>query len=147
MSPVEPAVPAVPASPSEITFHIFPTDCDMLGHLNHATMLGFLERARWAAFEHTLSLQQVLSAPVIPVVRQVDIGYPAQMPLGADLTVRSGILKVGNTSFTVRQEARNAATGVVVAEANLVIVAIDRQGKPVRVPDAWIATMAIWPAP
>ena len=32
----------------EVTFHIYPTDCDMLGHLNHATMLSFLERARWA---------------------------------------------------------------------------------------------------
>ena len=31
----------------EVRFHIYPTDCDMLGHLNHATMLNFLERARW----------------------------------------------------------------------------------------------------
>ena len=35
----------------EVTFHIYPTDCDMLGHLNHATMLNFLERARWALLE------------------------------------------------------------------------------------------------
>jgi hypothetical protein len=36
----------------EVTFHIYPTDCDMLGHLNHATMLNFLERARGHCSNH-----------------------------------------------------------------------------------------------
>ena len=26
----------------EVVFHIYPADCDMLGHVNHATMLAFL---------------------------------------------------------------------------------------------------------
>ena len=30
----------------EVVFHVYPADCDMLGHVNHATMLAFLERAR-----------------------------------------------------------------------------------------------------
>ena len=35
----------------EVVFHVYPADCDMLGHVNHATMLAFLERARWELFE------------------------------------------------------------------------------------------------
>jgi len=35
----------------EVVFHIYPADCDMLGHVNHATMLAFLERARWELLE------------------------------------------------------------------------------------------------
>ena len=35
----------------EVVFHVYPADCDMLGHVNHATMLGFLERARWELLE------------------------------------------------------------------------------------------------
>lgn len=25
--------------------HVYPTDCDMLGHVNHATLITFLEHA------------------------------------------------------------------------------------------------------
>ena len=131
----------------EVVFHIYPTDCDMLGHLNHASMLGFLERARWALFDHSLTAEALMRTPVFPVVRHVDIGYRAQTLPGEDLAVRSGILKVGTTSYTIRQEARKLDGGELVAEANLVIVAIDRSGKPVPVPDAWKTDMPAWPQP
>ena len=62
----------------EVTFHIYPTDCDMLGHLNHATMLSFLERARWALLEPQINLRDWTRQPVYSVVRHVDIGYLAQ---------------------------------------------------------------------
>ncbi|HEU4990283.1 MAG TPA: thioesterase family protein [Gemmatimonadaceae bacterium] len=130
---------------SETIFHIYPTDCDMLGHLNHASMLGFLERARWALFDHRMSAQELMRQPVFPVVRHVDIGYRAQTLPGEDLAIRSGILRIGNTSYTIRQEARNVRTGELVAEANLVIVAIDRAGKPVAVPESWKTNMPAWP--
>lgn len=135
----------MPDTLPEVVFHIYPTDCDMLGHLNHATMLGFLERARWALFDHRMSAQEVVRQPVFPVIRHVDIGYRAQTLPGEDLAIRSGILKLGTTSYTVRQEARNLATGALVAEANIVIVAINRQGQPVPVPDEWKTTMPGWP--
>lgn len=130
----------------EVVFHIYPTDCDMLGHLNHATMLGFLERARWALFDQRVSAQDVVRQAVFPVIRHVDIGYRAQMLPGEDLAIRSGILKIGTTSYTVRQEARNVSTGVLVAEANIVIVAINRAGTTEPVPADWIATMPAWPS-
>jgi YbgC/YbaW family acyl-CoA thioester hydrolase len=130
---------------SETVFHIYPTDCDMLGHLNHASILGFLERARWAMFDHRLNPHEMMRQPAFPVVRHVDIGYRAQTLPGDDLAVRSGILRVGNTSLTIRQEARNLASHQLVAEAKLVVVAIDRAGKPVPVPDAWTADMPAWP--
>ena len=31
--------------------HIYPSDCDSVGHGNHAHMLTLLERARWSALE------------------------------------------------------------------------------------------------
>ncbi|HVB31907.1 MAG TPA: thioesterase family protein [Gemmatimonadaceae bacterium] len=131
----------------EAVFHIYPTDCDMLGHLNHATMLGFLERARWALLEHHMTAHEMVRQPVFPVVRHVDIGYLAQTLPGEDLVIRSGIVRVGNTSYTVRQEARKAGTAELVAEASLVIVAIDRSGVPVAVPGEWKAMMPAWEPP
>lgn len=129
----------------EVVFHIYPTDCDMLGHLNHASMLVFMERARWAAFEHLLPIREAGRPSVFPVIRRVEIDYRAQTLPGDDLVIRSGIGKVGNTSYTIHQDARKLGTGEIVAEAKLVIVAIDRSGVPIPVPKPWIDAMPAWP--
>ena len=130
---------------SEVRFHIFPTDCDMLGHLNHATMLTFLERARWALLEPSMDLKNWTKQPAYSVVRHVDIGYLAQSFPGEDLVVRSGLLAVKNTSYIVRQEVFKVKDKTKVAEANIVFVAVDQQGTPVRVPDDWRERLPQWP--
>jgi YbgC/YbaW family acyl-CoA thioester hydrolase len=129
----------------EVTFHIYPTDCDMLGHLNHATMLSFLERARWALLEPQVDVRNWARQPAYSVVRHVDIGYLAQSHPGEDLVVRSGLLAVKTTSYIIRQEVRKARDNTRVAEANIVFVAIDQDGKPVRVPDSWREMLPHWP--
>ena len=129
----------------EVRFHIYPTDCDMLGHLNHATMLSFLERARWALLEPQIDTRNWARQPTYSVVRHVDIGYLQQSLPGEDLVIRSGLLAVKNTSYIVRQEVVKASDGSKVAEANIVFVAIGQDGKPVRVPDTWREMLPQWP--
>ena len=129
----------------EVKFHIYPTDCDMLGHLNHATMLSFLERARWALLEPQIDLRNWTKQPAYSVVRHVDIGYLAQSLPGEDLVIRSGLLAVKNTSYSVRQEVWKVGEKVQVAEANIVFVAVGQDGRPVRVPDSWRELLPHWP--
>ena len=129
----------------EVKFHIYPTDCDMLGHLNHATMLSFLERARWALLEPQIDLGDWTKQPAYSVVRHVDIGYLAQSLPCEDLVIRSGFLAVKNTSYIVRQEVWKVDEKVKVAEANIVFVAVGRDGRPVRVPDSWRELLPHWP--
>ena len=93
----------------EVTFHIYPTDCDMLGHLNHATMLNFLERARWALLEPQIDIRHWAKQDVFSVVRHVDIGYLAQSLPGEDLVIRSGLLAVKRTSYIIRQDVRKVS--------------------------------------
>jgi YbgC/YbaW family acyl-CoA thioester hydrolase len=131
----------------EVTFHIYPTDCDMLGHLNHATMLNFLERARWALLEPQVDVRHWSKQSVFPVVRHVDIGYLAQSLPGEDLVIRSGLLAVKRTSYIVKQDVRKVGSNVLVAEALIVFVAIDQGGQPVPVPEAWRALLPQWPEP
>jgi YbgC/YbaW family acyl-CoA thioester hydrolase len=123
----------------EVVFHIYPADCDMLGHVNHATMLAFLERARWELLERqdVGGVHDFASVPVWSVVRHVDIDYFAQSLPGDDLAIRSGLLAVKNTSYIVKQDVRKKGSNVLVAVASIVFVAIDRSGKPVRVPEEW----------
>jgi thioesterase III len=116
----------------------------MLGHVNHATMLGFLERARWALLERQ-GVTDFASLPIFSVVRHVDIGYFAQSLPGEDLTIRSGLLAVKNTSFIVKQDVKKAGTGTLVAEASIVYVTVNRSGQAVRVPDEWRTLFPHWP--
>ena len=129
----------------EVTFHIYPTDCDMLGHLNHATMLNFLERARWSLLEPQINIREWAKQPVFSVVRHVDIGYMAQSLPGEDLAIRSGLLAIRNTSYIVKQDVRKVHDGTLVARASIVFVAVDRSGKPVRVTAEWHDLLPHWP--
>lgn len=130
----------------EVVFHIYPTDCDMLGHLNHATMLNFLERARWALLEDQTRLKDWNRAAAFPVVRHVDISYVAQSLPGEDLAIRSGLLAVRNTSYIVKQDVRKVASGILVAEAKIVFVAVNQRGEKVPVPPEWTTVLEHWPA-
>jgi YbgC/YbaW family acyl-CoA thioester hydrolase len=131
----------------EVQFHIYPTDCDMLGHLNHATMLNFLERARWAFLEPQIDVRQWAKQDVFSVVRHVDIDYLAQSLPGEDLIIRSGLLAVRNTSYIVRQDARKVGSDLLVARANIVFVTIGQDGRPLRVPEQWRSILPQWPEP
>lgn len=131
----------------EVQFHIYPTDCDMLGHLNHATMLNFLERARWAFLEPQIDVRQWAKQDVFSVVRHVDIDYLAQSLPGEDLIIRSGLLAVRNTSYIVRQDARKLGSDLLVARGNIVFVTIGQDGRPVRVPEQWRSILPQWPEP
>jgi acyl-CoA thioesterase FadM len=77
----------------------------MLGHVNHATMITFMEHARWAMLEPQMTVYDWFRSGVWPVVRHVDVGYSAQAVPGDDLVVRSGLVDVGTSSFRVRQRA------------------------------------------
>lgn len=125
--------------------HVYPTDCDMLGHVNHATMITMLEHARWAMLEPHVTARDFMSGEIWTVVRHVDIGYESQAVPGDDLEIRSGLLSVGRTSYRMRQEVRQRQSGRLVARAEIVFVCIGRDGRPVPVPDSWRTIIPHWP--
>lgn len=130
--------------PHELPYHVYPTDCDVFGHVNHATMITILEHARWAMLEPALSLRDLTRGDVWTVVRHVDIGYHWQSVPGDDLIIRSGLVHVGRTSYRIRQEVRHAETGRVHADAVLTFVCLDREGRPVPVPEEWRGLFPVW---
>jgi YbgC/YbaW family acyl-CoA thioester hydrolase len=123
--------------------HIYPSDCDSVGHVNHAHMLTLLERARWSALERHMSYRDYMKSGLWAVVRKVEASYEAQTFPGDDLSIRTGMTSVGNTSFVVRQEVRNQRS-VVVCNASIVYVTVSNDGKPIPVPDQWRTLFAPW---
>jgi YbgC/YbaW family acyl-CoA thioester hydrolase len=128
----------------ELTYHVYPTDCDVFGHVNHATMITLLEHARWAMLEAVTTYQELRRGDVWSVVRHVDISYTAQSVPGDDLVIRSGLARVGRTSYAVRQRVDNARTNAVHADALITFVCLDRAGRPVAVPEEWRKVFPEW---
>lgn len=129
----------------EYRHRVYPTDCDMLGHVNHATMITILEQSRWTLVEGYIDLRNPRDRDVVSVVRHVDIDYRAQALPGDELVVRTGLLSVGRTSYLVRQQVTKAGSGEVVADADIVLVCIGRDNRPVAVPEEWRSIWAQWP--
>ncbi|MBA3340624.1 MAG: acyl-CoA thioesterase [Gemmatimonadaceae bacterium] len=127
----------------ELTIHIHPSDCDSAGHVNHAWMLTFLERARWAALEKHMPYKDYIKRAQWAVVRHVDISYSVPSLPGDDFIVKTGLLSIGNTSFTVKQTARNQRN-TLLCEATIVYVTISPEGKPIPVPDEWREIFSPW---
>ncbi|WP_223634104.1 thioesterase family protein [Corallococcus sp. EGB] len=64
---------------SSLTLRVRPNDLDVLGHVNHATALEYLEAGRWAWLE-----QQGLTrrGAVVAVVSRAEVDYRREIPPG-----------------------------------------------------------------
>ena len=129
--------------PDELTIHIYPGDCDSAGHVNHADMLALLERARWAALEKRLSFADYVRRAQWAVVRHVEATYSTPALPGDDFIVLTGLVAIGNTSFTVKQVARNQR-GETVCEGKVVYVTLNNDGRPMTVPEQWRGIFSPW---
>ena len=69
--------------------HVYPSDCDSVGHVNHAHMLTLLERARWSTLERHMSYEEYMRTSLWAVVRKVEASYQAQTFPGDDLSIRT----------------------------------------------------------
>ena len=127
----------------ELKIHIYPGDCDSAGHVNHAVMLTLLERARWAALEKRLSFADYVRRAQWAVVRHVEADYSMPALPGDDFIIRTGLLAIGKTSFTVKQVATNQR-GEKVCELQVVYVTLGEDKRPMPVPDQWRDIFPPW---
>src|SRR5438067_11822976 len=72
--------------------HIYPSDCDSVGHVNHAHLLTLLERARWSALERHMSYDEYMRTSLWAVVRKVEASYQSQTFPGDDFSIRTTCL-------------------------------------------------------
>jgi YbgC/YbaW family acyl-CoA thioester hydrolase len=114
---------------------VYPDDCDGFGHLNQTAFLRVFERARWDVLARGPGMDVFLRNNSWPAIRKSVIDYHAPAFPGDILRVHQALLHHGRTSFTLRQTARRAADGALLATAEFVLVCIDREGRPVPVPD------------
>jgi len=114
---------------------VYPQDCDAFGHLNHATVLTLLERARWESLARGPGVDLFRRNGIAPVVRKAVVDYRAAAFPSDVLRVEMAVVHRGTTSWTIRHTANRVADDVLVAEAELVFVCLDRTGRPTPLPE------------
>ena len=130
---LNPSTRAVGSTQSEMTEIILPNDTNTLGNLLGGRLMHFIDlTGAMAAYRHSRTNVVTAAMDHIDFIRPVHLG---------DLvTLRSSVNRAFSTSMEVgvKAWAENTRTGTVVhvASAYLVFVAIDNQGKRVRIPEA-----------
>ena len=99
-------------------------ETDAFGHINNTTVSGWFETGREPLFAlfrpdpaHPARLDLILA--------RTEIDFIAQLHYGADVLIRTGIARIGNSSFVVAQEAWQH--GVLAARGKAVQVCFDHQ--------------------
>lgn len=108
-------------------------ETDAFGHVNNTVVTGWFETAREPIFRifspgmdfKTLSL----------ILARIEVDFVAQIYYGSEVTLKSSIEKLGNSSFVVLHEAWQ--NGKCTARGNAVLVSFDFTAqKSMRIPDA-----------
>ncbi|MGQ0703138.1 MAG: alpha/beta fold hydrolase [Gemmatimonadales bacterium] len=120
--------------PTEVELVVYPDDCDAFGHVNQAAFVRVFERARWDLLARGPGMDVFTRRGSWPAVRKTVIDYLAPAFSRDQLVIDHAMVHMGRTSFTMRQTARRADDGVLIATAEFVFVCIDRDGRPVALP-------------
>ncbi|HEV8149864.1 MAG TPA: acyl-CoA thioesterase, partial [Gemmatimonadales bacterium] len=107
---------------TEVEQVVYPDDCDAFGHLNQAAFLRVFERARWDLLGRGPGMDVFVRHDAWPAVRKTVIDYLAPAFAGDILRVHQALVHHGRTSFTMRQTARRASDGALIATAEFVFV-------------------------
>ena len=114
---------------------VYPYECDAYGHLNEAAWLLLFERARWEALARGPGADFFGRHGVWPAVRRAVVDYHKPAFPGDVLAIDIHLEDLGRTSITLTQHAVRTADGTLLAEAHLVFVMIDGEGRPMPVPE------------
>lgn len=126
--------------PVELEIPVAWGDMDAFGHVNNTVYFRWFESARMALFER-IGISPERPEKVGPIVATTSCDYLVPVKYPATVTVGARVLRIGNTSFVIENEA--TLDGVPVARGTTVMVLIDyRSGETVPVPDEMRAAIA-----
>lgn len=108
------------------------TEIDVMGHVNNAKYLEYLEWGREEWYNQVkLSFDQLTEIGVGTVTVSIQIQYRKEATLGEKLTIVTKPLRCGRSSFVFSQEIFNEKKEVV-ADAEVVSVTIDLKARKSR---------------
>jgi len=114
---------------------VYYEDIDAAGIVYYANYLKFLERARSEAiYSMGLTNKKLLKDNgTIIIVKSCKIEYKKPAKFEDSLEIISKIKTIGKSSFTMDQMIKRKEE--VISESEIVLVTVNAEGKPIRIPD------------
>lgn len=120
-----------------LRFPVRSYELDFLGHVNNAVYLQYLEQARLTLLEELgYPLRALIDREWRNAVVHISIDYRREALYGDVVVVHSEVETIGRTSITLRHRLiREGDEESPLAEARVVLVWQDLDGRPTPVPD------------
>jgi YbgC/YbaW family acyl-CoA thioester hydrolase len=125
-------------SPATLRLKVRHYEADGYGHVNHAAYVHYLETARIEALEAIgLSLDAMRRQGYLIVASALSIRYHAPARAGDTLEITTRIAELRGARSVWTQEIRDAASGGLVASAEVTGAFMTEDGRPARTPEAF----------
>ncbi|MBR2345348.1 MAG: acyl-CoA thioesterase [Lentisphaeria bacterium] len=98
-------------------------DQDLLGHVNNLAVIGYFQSARIAICE-SIGFAPVVGMHYGPIEAATEVQFRKQLHYPGNITVLTGVEKIGNTSFILNHRIVDSS-GEVAAYGKEVIVCFD----------------------
>lgn len=110
------------------------SDLDAYGHTNHTAFLSWLEEGRERFLrDRGLSFLSFLEQGTPLVMVRLEVDYKGQVRWGDAVEIETGVERLGRTSVTFAHRV-TLAGGTPAVFAKVVMVFVDREGRPTQVP-------------
>lgn len=111
-------------------------ELDAYGHVNNATYLQYLEFARGEYMKQMgLVFKHDMEDKIRFFVVNANLNFKAPALIDEELEIAGKVKKIGNSSFTIKQDIFNTENNIHVLEAEVTIVFIDEKNRPTRIPE------------
>ncbi|MBM3460841.1 MAG: acyl-CoA thioesterase [Armatimonadetes bacterium] len=122
-----------PDLPFELPILVRFRDMDAMGHVNNSVYFTYLETARQEYWFALCGTRDVASFNFI--IMKAECTYKSPATIGETVLVRSGITRIGNSSFTWEYHLSDHASGRVIALGTTEQVCYDYAlRRPMRMP-------------
>ena len=108
------------------------SDTDALGHINNTRLPVWFENARDPVFKIFTPDFDLKNWPLI--LARISVDFQKQIYIDSEIEVRSYISKIGNSSFSVQQQAWQNGECAATGEATMVHFDYETS-KAVKIPD------------
>lgn len=118
-------------------FRVRSYELDIMGHVNNAVYLSWLEQARLEAMEALgYPLEALIARRWMATVARIEIDYRSEARFGDEIRISTEPERVGRTSLTLRHRLeRDGDPEELVADARVVLVWLGPDGRPAPVPE------------
>lgn len=122
------------AQQSEVQIRVRYAECDAMGLLHHSRYLEYMEISRTDLLRASgVSYKELEARGVFFVVAKLEIRYKARIGYDDVVTVRTQVDRITRTRVDHSYQIIN--NGVIATEATSTLACVNKEGKPILMPD------------